>query len=189
MEILLLKIIGRIKEIILNPKRFWSEQKGKQESQFELLTGYFFPVLLIIAIAVFLGEFIRSIHFYGGYAVLKAIREIVLFVLQYFIAVFFTNELIKTFGGEKNLAISRQLVVFSLTPFLLVSLITGLFPFLYIVDFLGVYSFYIFWLGVKELLVFPEQKENSYILIVILVNFFVFGFLSIFLSKLVTAYF
>lgn len=189
MEISFSKIINRIKEIILNPKGFWSEQKGKQESQIELLAGYFFPVLLIVAVAVFLGEFFRSTHFYIGYAVLKAVREIILFVLQYFVAVFFTNELIKTFGGEKNIQISRKLVVYSLTPFLLVSLITGLFPFLYVVDILGIYSFYIFWQGVKELLVFPETKQNNFILIAIFVNFIVFGLLSIILSKLLTAYF
>ena len=189
MEISFSKIINRIKGTVFNPKDFWSEQKDNQENKFELLAGYFFPLLLIIAIAVFLGEFLRSTDFYIVYAILKAVREIILFTLQYFIAVFFTNELIKTFGGEKNIGISRKLVVFSLTPFLMVSLITGLFPFLYVIDVLGIYSFYIFWLGTKELLVFPGQKQNNFILTAILMNFVVFGFLSIILSKLLIGYF
>ena len=182
-------LIARIKEVILNPKSFWEKQKESAESHRQMLTGYFLPLLVIIAIAVFLGEFFRSSHFYIGYALLKAVREIVLFILQYFIAVFFTNELLKTFGGEKNIQVSRKLILFSITPFLLVSMVTGLIQFLYVVDILGVYSFYLFWMGAKELVELPEQKKGSYILITIVINFFVFSFLSIFLSKLLTAYF
>jgi len=189
MDISFSNIVNRVKEIIINPKGFWLSQKENTESQFTLLTGYLIPLTLIAAIAVFLGEFFRSSHFYIGYAVLKAAREVVMLLLQYFIAVFFTNELIKTFGGVKNIDISRKLVAYSLTPFFIVSAVTGLFPFLYVLDVLGVYSFYIFWLGGKELLVFPEQKRDSYLLITIVVTFFIFSFLSIILSKLLTAYY
>jgi len=109
--------------------------------------------------------------------------------LMYFLGVFFTTELMKTFGGEKNVVIARKLVVYSITPILLVSLLTGMFPFLYVLDILGVYSFYLFWVGARELLTFPDNKENSYILIAIVVNFFLFSFLSVFLSKLLNAYY
>jgi len=189
MEISFSKISDQIKMVIFNPKEFWISKKESEERQAELLASYFLPVLLVLALVVFLGEFFRSTHFYMGYAVLKGVREVALFTLEYFLAVFFTNELMKTFGIEKNIAVARRLVVYSFTPLLLVSMVTGLFPFLYVLDILGLYSFYIFWVGVQELLIFPEQKQNSYATITIVVNFFVFSFLSIFLSKLLTAYF
>ena len=59
----------------------------------------------------------------------------------------------------------------------------------YVVDILGLYGFYIFWVGVNELLVFPENKKSSYALLTIAVNFFVFSFLSIVLTKLLAAYY
>ena len=189
MEISFSKITSQIKEVILNPKDFWIKKKESEDSQMELMASYFLPVLSAVAVVVFLGEFFRSTHFYIGYAVLKAVREIILFLLEYYLAVFFSTELMKTFGAEKNIIVARKLVVYSFTPFLLVSMVTGLFPFLYVLDILGLYSFYIFWLGVGELLVFPDQKQNSYARLTIVVNFFVFSFLSIFLSKLLTAYF
>src|SRR5690606_11437209 len=101
---------------------------------------------------------------------------------------FLTNELIKAFGGKKNIFIARKLVVYSLTPFLMVSIITGMFPFLYVMDVLGLYGIYIFWMGARTLLEFPERKQTSYILVTTMANFFVFSFLSIFLSKLLTAF-
>lgn len=183
------KIISKVEHVILQPKEFWAAQKNKRTTQAKLLAGYMFPLLLMAAVAVFLGEFFRSSHFYMGFAVLKALREILLFVIQYFLAVFLTNEMIKTFGGEKNLAAVQKLVVYSMTPFLLVSAVTGLFQFLYVLDVLGIYSFYIFWFGAKELLVLPEQKQSSYIILAIVVNFFSFNILSILLSKLLTLYF
>lgn len=189
MEISFSKISAQIKEVILNPKDFWVKKKELEENQTELLTEYFLPVLLVVSLVVFLGEFFRSTHFYMGYAVLKGVREVVLFILEYFLAVFFTTELMKTFGIEKNIVIARRLVVYSFTPILLISMVTGLFPFLYVLDILSLYSCYIFWVGVQELLFFPDQKQNSYAIITIVVNFFVFSILSIFLSKLLTAYF
>jgi len=177
-----------IQDIILKPKEFWVLQTQNQIKSRKLLSAYFFPFLLVAGLAVFTGEFFRSNHFYAGFALMKASREILLFLLQYLLSVFFTNELIKTFGGEKNRKTAQVLVVFSMTPLLLVSIITGLFPFLYVLDALGLYSFYIFWLGANELLDFSRRKFEKYALSAILVNFFVFSFLSVLLSKLLTAY-
>lgn len=189
MEFSFSDIIKSIKDVIVNPKEFWISRKEKDESQPKLMWAYFLPILFTVAIAVFIGEFLKRTDFFIEYPALKTLKTIVMFFLQYFISVFFTNELIKTFGGEKNKKIARKLVVYSITPLLLVSIITGIFPFLYVIDILGIYCFYIFGLGAKELLVFPENKLNSYILITILVNFFIFSFLSIFLSKLLTSYY
>jgi hypothetical protein len=119
---------------------------------------------------------------------LKALRVIVLYILLYFISVFLTNELVKPFGGRKDPHVVQKLVVYSLTPFLLVSFVSGLFPFLYVIDVFGLYSFYIFWVGVHELMDFPQRNKSKYILTSAVVNIFIFGFLSIFLSKLLMAY-
>lgn len=177
-----------IQDILFNPNEFWTLQKQNQIKSRKLFAGYFFPLLLLAGLGVFTGEFFRSNHFYAGFALMKSAREILLFLLQYIFSVVFTNELIKTFGGQKNRKTAQMLVVFSLTPFLLVSIITGLFPFLYVLDALGLYSFFIFWIGAKELLEFPERKFEKYVLTTILANFFIFSFLSVLLSKLLTAY-
>ena len=182
-------IIALIKELLFTPSDFWKAQKEKKNVARMLWLTYMLPILLVAASAVFIGEFFKRTDFFIEYPLLKALREIALFLLQYFISVFITTELMKTFGAEKNADVARRLVVYSMTPLLLVSIITGLFPFLYVLDILGVYSFYLFWVGAKELLSFPENKEQSYILITIVANFFVFSFLSVFLSKLLNAYY
>nr|WP_319499403.1 Yip1 family protein [uncultured Draconibacterium sp.] len=171
-----------VKLILVNPNGFWVEQKETDGSK-KLWLTYLLPLALTGAFAVFIGEFFKRTDFFIQFPLIKAAREVMLFVLQYFISVFFTKELMKTFGAEKNIDLARILVVYSMTPMLLVSVITGLFPFLYVVDIFGIYSFYLFWIGAKELLTFPENKKQSYIIITIVVNFFIFSFLSVFLSK------
>jgi len=188
MGILFKQMMDHIREVILRPKDFWEDHKRGDCADRKFLLGYFSTFIFFVAMAAFLGEFLRSNHFYAGYALLKSFREILLFSLTFFISVFFTNELMKTFGGKKNYKVAQGLVLFSLTPLLLVSIITGLFPFLYVMDVLGFYSCYIFWLGAKEMLDFPGSGIRKYSMMAILVNFFVFSFFSIFLSKLLTAY-
>jgi hypothetical protein len=188
MTLSLLENLQLVRSVIFKPKEFWQKQKQQKQTKGSLFFSYFIPILAVVAIAVFLGEFLKNNNYYAGFALLKSLREVLLFTLHYFISVFFTYHLMKTFGSEKNLTAARMLVVFSLTPFLLVSIVTGLFQYLYVVDALGLYSFYIFWVGAKELLDFPDGKFEKFALITVLVNFFIFSFLSISLSKLLTAY-
>jgi H+/Cl- antiporter ClcA len=189
MEFSFSNLLAEIKELLFTPAEFWKKKKESAEESKTLWLTHLLPIMLAVAVAVFLGEFFQRTDFFIEYPLLKALREIVLYILTYFIGVMISNELMKSFGAEKDIDIARKLVVYSMTPLVLISALTGLFPFLYILDIVGLYSFYLFWVGAKELLSFPENKENSYILITIVANFFVFSFLSVLLSKLLNAYY
>jgi hypothetical protein len=182
------QIFKNIKAIIFEPVKFWELQKEDKSQDKHAFSNFLLPFLILIFLAVFVSEIVRGSRFYLTFPLMKAGREVLLFLVQYVISVFLTNELIKTFGAIKNIFIARKLVIYSLTPFLLVSVITGMFPFLYVIEVLGLYGFYIFGMGVKILLEFPERKKTSYVLVTIMANFFVFSFLSIFLSRLLTAF-
>ncbi len=181
------QLVQNIKDVIITPAKFWEKSKSPEFSN-NLFAQYYLTLVLIATLAVFLGAWFGSPNFYIRFAIVKTLCELLVFILQYYISVYLVNELITSFGGKKNLPASRKLVVFSLTPILLVSIITGLFLVLYVVDVLGLYSIYIFWLGVKELLNLPENKESGYVLITSLLNLFVYGFLSIFLWKIFVSF-
>lgn len=189
MKIVFAEIIKICKELLLNTRDFWSSKKDQLDTQFKLLSGFFLPLLSFAALMVLLGELFRSNHFYFGFAILKSLKVIVLFVLQYYVTVFFVRELMKTFGSEKNTKAAQNLVIYSLTPLLLVTMVTGIFPFLYVLDILGLYGFYIFWVGVPEILKFPENKRTRYTMLVLLICLFTFSFMSIFLNELIKVYY
>lgn len=189
MEFSFSNMIAQIKELLFTPAEFWKKAKDSEGESKTLWLTYLLPMMLVVAVAVFLGEFFQRTDFFIEYPLLKAVREVVLFILTYFLSVTVTNELMKSFGAEKNIDVARILVVYSMTPLVLISMLTGLFQFLYVLDIVGLYSFYLFWVGSKELLSFPDNKENSYVLITIVANFFMYSFLSVFLSKLLSAYY
>jgi len=180
-------IYNSVKEVIINPSQFWKGQKAVPPGFLQITAGYLLPLILLAAFCIFAGELIRGSRFYLFFPAMKAVRKILLYVIHYVISVFFTKELMSVFGCSKNTTVARSLVAFSLTPSLLISVITGLFPFLYILNILGVYGFYIFSTGVRELLLFDEKMELRYIVAVILVNIILFIILSFLLSKALTA--
>lgn len=180
-----LDILNSSKQLIINPKLFWISKKEDLDSQKYLLLSFLVPYILLVTFAVFVSDLFGNSDFILEIQILNSLQIIILFTLQYFVSVFFTNELIKTFGGEKDIIVSRNLVVYSMIPFLLIYTFTNLIPFFGILNIIGFYGFYIFWIGVNELLTFPENKKSSYTIIAIVMNFFVFSFLSITLSKII----
>lgn len=184
MKELVLKIFALSQELILNPRAFWKSRIDTRESQKELFKNLLLPLLAVVATAIFLGEFFRSDYFRIWVAALWALREIFLFASLYFIGVYGTNELIKYLGFEEKIEALQKLVSYSLVPFLLVSVVTGLFPFFYFLDIFGIYGFYIFLMGGRRLLLFPKEKRDKTILQIIAANWIIFGLLSFTLAKL-----
>ena len=181
-----MKIISETEQLLFQPKQFWKNEKSRGTTPSQLLAGYFLPLLLVVGVDVFLGELMKNSVFDFSFSVLKALREMVLFIATGFFSLIFINKLVHSFGGKKRFRNSVVLVVYSMVPMMLASVVTGLFPFLYVLDVLGFYSFYIFWVGAKELVIVPDAKRSSYQILIIVAIFLTFSILSIILAKLIT---
>jgi hypothetical protein len=184
MKELAIKIYALSQELILNPRAFWRLHADTKESRDDLFKNLLLPLLAAVSVAVFLGEFFRSDYFRIWVAALWVIREVVLFAALYFVGVYGTNELLKFFGFQEKIAVLEKLVAFSLVPFLLVSIVTGFFPFFYFLDIFGIYGFYIFLTGGRRLLQLPKEQRDSLILKIIAANWIIFGILSFSTAKL-----
>jgi hypothetical protein len=184
MKELFLKIYSLSQELIVDPRAFWRSHINTHESQDELFKSLLLPLLAVVSATVFLGEFFRSDYFRIWVAALWVIREIALFASLYFVGVYGTNEIIKYFGFETKIEALQKLVSYSLVPFLLISAVTGLFPFFYFLDIFGIYGFYIFMLGARKLLSVPKENRDGLILKILVANWIVFGLISFTLAKL-----
>jgi hypothetical protein len=182
-----LKIYALAQELILNPKEFWKSHHNLKGNHRELSESLLYPLIATAAATVFLGEFFRSDYFRIWIGLLWVVRKILLFGAIYYMGVYGTNKILKYLNAEQNEAQLQILVIYSMIPFLLVSIVTGLLPFLRFLDIFGVYGFYIFWLGSKRLLHFQEDKLDNMVLRVTLANWIVFvllSFISSYLLKL-----
>lgn len=181
-------LFHELKQLILEPKKFWT---GKQalEHQDQVVSGVFAPLLLWVALAVFVGEVIRNFEVLWSYAFFRAIRETISYSLQLIIAVPVLSALLKSYGGTSNRKTVRLVLGYTFVPFLLASFITGLFPALYIVSIAGLYGFYLFAVGALTLFKIPVENQSRYVILAILLIILIFGLVNIVCWKLFQAFF
>jgi FtsH-binding integral membrane protein len=176
------------RQALSEPKNFWKTQNGDETST-KIFRGFILPLAVLAGIAVFLGEIITSYDLLLDYAIAKSLREMVSFILEYLISVYVLNELLTSFGGEKDKAAVSRLMAYSLLPSLIAAFITGLFPGLYVLNVLGLYGIVLFVLGAKESLGLPEENQHRYLMIAFLLIILIFMLVNVFSWKLLQAFY
>lgn len=175
------------REMVLNPQEFWDTLSENNKKTDFLFKGLLIPLLGAGALAMFLGEFFSSDYFRVWLGLLWVAREILLVALLYYGGIFGTNKVLEKYGFKQKEENLQILVIYSILPYLIVSILTNFLPFFRFLDAVGFYGFYIFWLGSKRYLSFPEEKHDNFTLKILFANWIVFVLLSFITSKLLIA--
>ena len=184
-------IFERSKALILQPKEEWKTILDENVTMNLVVRNYLLPLLLMSTLASLVGRIIQKVNIGldGSLLLADGLREFFGFLLAVYASTYLVNELIKSFGGEKNLRRSANLVIYSTTPSLIVSMVTGLIPALYPLGVLGLYSFYLFFVGIPILFDdIPEQKHIGFFLTSVLLMIIVFVFIRYFLTTFLMAF-
>lgn len=195
MKIYFKELYNSVTAVLFEPVLFWKKQKSYTPSILKPVTHYIGPLVLFSALCIFAGELFRGSRLYLFFPVMKAVRKMVLFMLYYFIMIFIIKELMALTGikkdirtsGKKDIRTLGKLISYSLTPVIITSFFTGLFPFLYVLDIFGLYGFYIFLTGIKTMFQFRDKGQYAFFISVVISALVIYGILSIILSKLLTA--
>jgi hypothetical protein len=183
LNIIYIHVFKFSKTLILNPIQFWRDHQNTEEDPQVLLKNLIFPLLAAVVVAVFLGGYFRGDYFSAGMSLLWVIREVILMAILYFGGVFITRELMHRFGYDVKLEVLQKLVSYSMIPHMVVSIVTGLLPFFFFLDFFGIYSLYVFWLGAHKLLPFPRETRDKYIIRIMAATWIIFAIVSLLLAK------
>jgi hypothetical protein len=180
-----MNLVERAKNIILKPKDEWVVVSQETTSIAQLLTGY----LLILALIPALAQLIRygligyNIPFVGHIpgtitvGIRYAIIGYITYVLGAYLSAFIIDALATSFGSQKNFTKAMQLVVYSYTPMMIASILQ-IIPGLGILSIVGLYGLYLLYLGMKPMMLTPDDKVTGYFvvsLLVIIVVYFVIG--------------
>jgi len=176
----------KCKNLILKPENFFLENRGSKNVNF--FSSLLLPLIIFMGVGVFLGEFLSNSKFLFSYALMSTLRIVVYYLLVYFLEVWALGELLKSHEGTQDKNSLRLVVAGSLVPSVLASFITGLFPGLYVFGILGLYGFYLFWVGVKKCLKIPEKNQFRYILLSLLLILLITGVVYSFSWKLLKFY-
>jgi hypothetical protein len=155
-------LVERVKAIILSPQTEWSKIESEPGDVPYLFANYVAILAAIPAVCGFIGMSIFGTFHFGiaGGLVAAIVRYALAFLLVYVVALI-TDALAPTFGGQKNQPSALKLAVYSMTPVWLVG-VFSLIPGLRILGVLGLYSLYLFWLGVPVLMKAPGEKSVLY---------------------------
>lgn len=171
-----MSLIDRAKNIILTPKTEWDAIGAEEATLGKVITTYIIPLALIPAIAGFIGYGLigYSVPFFGkvsgiSWGINHAIINFVSPIIGCIITAFVVDMLAPSFGSEKNMGRSAQLVAYSYTPALIGGALNIL-PMLGVLGALfGLYGIYLMYLGMPKMMKTPEDKVVVYMLVSILI--------------------
>jgi hypothetical protein len=163
-----MNLIERVKNILITPKTEWEVINGETATPGSLFTGYVLPLAIVAAIGGVLKYFLfaGSLGLGIKFMVVTAIIAFIASILSFYLTTYIVDMLAPSFGSEKNLGKSAQLVAYSGTP----SYIGGLLSFIPIIGWLisiaaWIYGVYLMYLGIGPLKKTPEDKKIVYMLV------------------------
>lgn len=185
-----MNLIERVKNIIITPKTEWEVINGETASTQSLLMGYVIPLSLVGA----LGSVLKGLWLSGtilagfgwGYFIATAAVAFVASIIAYFITVLIVDMLAPSFGSEKNMGKSAQLVAYSGTP----SYIAGLLSFIPILGWLvalaaWIYGIFLMYIGIGPIKKTPEDKKVLYMLVAFLIMVVLYFIIAAILTAIV----
>lgn len=181
-----MNLIDRIKNVLITPKTEWEVIAGEDQSLSSLITSYVLPLALVGAACTFIGYgFIGS-----GYGIFRmfglewgiklAVIQIISALAGVILTAFVVDMLAPTFGSEKNLNKSAQLVAYSYTASLIGFFFSIIPSIAFIGSLLGLYGIYLMYLGLGPIKKTPEDKKIVYLvvtIIILIVAYSIIGFI------------
>lgn len=164
-------LVERAKAIILRPREEWPVIARETTPSGDVFTRYAVPLAAIGPVASFLGG---QLFGFGGWGfsirpsfsagLSMAIGGFVLALVSLFLVSFIAGWIAPRFGGEANSRNAFRLVVYAMTASWVAG-IFGLVPSLSFLSILGLYSFYLFYVGAGPILKVPADKALTYTIV------------------------
>lgn len=139
----------RLLLLVSNPFRFWSQVKEEAVPSSSVRRSFLLPVLFLIALSSFAGTLLYSYNSLSiVYPLLKGLEYFLIFFVTIELVAFLLSE-ITGYMLKMNLkAEVYKLCVYSLTPFMLLMVVTNLFSSIFLINILGLYGLVILWIGI-----------------------------------------
>jgi hypothetical protein len=184
-------LVDRVKGILLAPRNEWTIIDGESATVQGLYTGYIIPLAAIPAIAGFIGMSLVGFSFMGtsirapiGTGLTGAVARYLGALLGTYVLALIIDALAPTFGAQKSTIQALKVAAYSSTA----AWVAGIFlilPSLGMLSILGIYSLYLFFLGLPLLMKVPEDKAMPYTIAVIVAAIVVYACVGLLVSQLV----
>jgi Yip1-like protein len=164
-------IVTRAKNILLKPKEEWVVITGETTSTADLYKSYVVPLAAVPAVASFIGLSLVGMPMVGrigiGTGLAMMVLQYLLGLAAVYVLALVINALAPSFGGQKDMGRALKVSAYSMTAAWLAG-IFGILPMLGFLSIVGLYSFYLLYLGLPLLMNAPAEKAAGYTVVVVL---------------------
>ncbi len=169
-----IKIIERIKNIIIKPHEEWQLIKNEEISNNHIVLTYLLPLITINLVATIIGSSFFSFKssFYANtitYTIFSAILGLLVLLIALYTMPYIIKALAPSFGFQTEYSSAFKWLAYSMTPNLVVGIVVGLLPVLYMLGILGLYSFYVLWVGMDKLFEIQKDKKIGFYIVSVLI--------------------
>lgn len=172
-------LIKRTTNILIRPVDEWQVIEKENTEKWSVISGYALPYIVVIALANAAGSLMFSLGFFSvTYVIATTVVSALVPLAGIFISAYIINALAPGFGSTRNIDNAFKLVIYSYTASFIVSIVTGLLPFLIFISVAGFYSIYILWAGFPYMMKTPENKNAGYAIVSILIIIGVYSVLA-----------
>lgn len=186
-----MNLITRAKNMLTTPKTEWLVVASETPNPSQIVMGYVLPFAILGAVAAFIGYGVIGFGVLGvriagmTWGLYYALTILINSIVSLYITAFVVDALAPSFGSEKNMGRSLQLVAYGSTP----SLVAGLFqilPMLAGIIALAaiVYGIYLWYIGLGPIKKTPDEKRAGYLVVSILVLIVVYIVLGLILNRI-----
>jgi len=181
----------RAKNIITSPNKEWDVIALEQPNTGQIITTYVLLLAGAAAVAAFIGY--GLIGFNVGFfhyatttwGIYYALNVLIGAIAGVFISAIVIDALAPSFGSEKNMGRSIQLVAYSYTPAWVGGLLAIYPPIALVGSLLGLYGFYLLYVGMPKLKKTPADKQVGYYVVSLITMLVVFILIGIIMSRIV----
>lgn len=168
-----IKIIERVKNIIIKPHEEWKLIKNEETSNNHIVLTYLLPLMAINLVATIIGSSLFSFKFFYAntmtYTIFSAILGLLILLIILYSISYVIKALAPSFGFQTEYSSAFKWMAYSMTPNLIVGIVVGLLPMLYMLGILGLYSFYVLWVGMEELFEIQKDKKIGFYIVSVLI--------------------
>ena len=183
---LLVELAEESYRLILYPINYWKAKKNNEEDVKGVFVRFFLPGMILIFLAIVLGD----ILFESRYGLLlqdtliKAARRVLILVMSFFASTMLLYEISRIHRIPVDFDSARRLTIYSMMPQVLITIVTGLFPFLDVLGVLGLYSYYLLYCALFSLYGISLRRNVSYLIILVFSSFLAYLLIVFLINKL-----
>ena len=154
-----MEFFDKTKTILFNPKEEWTVIEVEDKSHLKVLIEHLLILALIPVIAILVG-YLLSQDYEFKLGIIKALSQFIMIVVGSYGTAVIINIFADQFGSSRDFNRTFSLVAYSYTPLGVAGLLYFYVPIAWLAPYLGLYGFYLLYLGIDSQLKPVSSKKT-----------------------------